>query len=312
MRCLVALLALAALCSAAPSMYQFRQWAKEHRKLYTEDEEQYRFHVYSENVAVINRLNLEAHGATFAPNKFSDLTSEEFAALYTTKLAGARRGAVSVVPDNVKDELDMKSYLPPVKDQAQCGSCWAFSAIANAEGQYYLKNHKVLALSEQQLVSCDKDDSGCNGGLMSTADAYIVKNGLATEEAYPYVSGSGSVPRCKAFTAAVSYSSNKDFGAIESDEQIIANLKQYGPLSIAIEADQAVFQNYQSGILDSTSCGTELDHGVALVGYGTEGGKNFWTVRNSWGSSWGEQGYIRLARGKNMCGINSMLSTIVA
>eukprot|EP00727_Mastigamoeba_balamuthi_P002199 m51a1_g11977 putative cysteine peptidase precursor (312) ;mRNA; r:847103-848038 len=311
MKAVFAILLLAAVASAS-SVDAFRSWAKTHGKMYTASEEKYRLHIFEENLAVVNRLNMENHGARFGLNKFSDLTNAEFKAIYTTKLQGRQPGDFAVIADSNADSLDMRSWLPEVKDQAQCGSCWAFSAIANAEGAYYKKNEKVVSLSEQQLVSCDKTDSGCNGGLMSNADEYIVQNGLASEKAYPYVSGSGSVPRCKAFTAEYHFSSNKAFGKVSSDDTIISYLKQYGPLSIAIEADQAVFQNYQSGILDSTKCGTTLDHGVALVGYGTENGKAFWTVRNSWGSSWGENGYIRMARGKNMCGINGMLSTIVA
>eukprot|EP00727_Mastigamoeba_balamuthi_P006684 m51a1_g2636 putative cysteine peptidase precursor (312) ;mRNA; r:583622-584557 len=311
MKAVIAILLLAAAASAS-SVDSFRAWAKAHGKMYTASEEKLRLHVFEENLAIINRLNLENHGAAFGLNKFSDLTNEEFKALYTSKLQARQPGDFAVIADSNEDSLDMKSWLPAVKDQAQCGSCWAFSAIANAEGAWYLKNHEVVALSEQQLVSCDKTDSGCNGGLMSNADKYIVANGLASEKAYPYVSGSGSVPRCQAFTAQYHYTSNKAFGKVSSDETIISYLKQYGPLSVAIEADQSVFQSYSSGILDSTRCGTTLDHGVTLVGYGTENGTPFWTVRNSWGSSWGENGYIRLARGKNMCGINGMLSTIVA
>eukprot|EP00727_Mastigamoeba_balamuthi_P012151 m51a1_g7559 putative cysteine protease (312) ;mRNA; f:117994-118929 len=311
MKAIIAVLVLAALASAS-SVDTFRMWAKTHGKVYTATEEKYRLHVFEENLAIINRLNMENHGASFAPNQFSDLTNAEFKALYTTELAARQPGDIAVIPDSNKDELDMKSWLPPVKDQGQCGSCWAFSAIANAEGAWYKKNEKVVSLSEQQLVSCDKQDSGCDGGLMATADQYILKNGLASEEDYPYASGTGSVPRCKAFTSKCQFSNAKDFRSVSSDDTIISYMKQYGPLSVAIQADSSVFQNYKSGILDSKKCGTSLNHGVTLVGYGTEDGVDFWTVRNSWGSSWGEKGYIRMARGKNTCGINGMLSTIVA
>eukprot|EP00727_Mastigamoeba_balamuthi_P014086 m51a1_g930 putative cysteine peptidase precursor (312) ;mRNA; r:211903-212838 len=311
MKAIIAVLVLAAVASAS-SVDAFRSWAKAHGKVYTASEAKYRLHVFEENQAVVNRLNMENHGARFGLNKFSDLTNAEFKALYTTRLQGRIPADFAVVADSNDDSLDMRPWLPAVKDQAQCGSCWAFSAIANAEGAWYRKNQEVVSLSEQQLVSCDKTDSGCNGGLMTNADTYILQNGLATEAAYPYVSGSGSVPSCKSFTAKYQFSTSKDLGEVKSDETVISYLKQYGPLSVAIEADTSVFQNYNTGILDSTKCGTNLDHGVALVGYGTENGKQYWTVRNSWGSSWGENGYIRLARGKNMCGINSMLSTIVA
>eukprot|EP00727_Mastigamoeba_balamuthi_P004022 m51a1_g13617 putative cathepsin l (207) ;mRNA; r:1371-1991 len=206
----------------------------------------------------------------------------------------------------------MRPWLPAVKDQAHCGSCWAFSAVANAEGAWYLRHGEVVSLSEQQLVSCDRGNSACRGGDMHEADQYIVRNGLATEQAYPYTSGSGAVAPCRAFTAEHHFSSSKSLGSVRSDEDVIAYLKQYGPLSVAVDGGNDLFRYYDSGVLDTTQCGTDLDHGVALVGYGSEGGKPYWTVRNSWGASWGEGGYIRLVRGKNMCGINSLLSTIVA
>eukprot|EP00727_Mastigamoeba_balamuthi_P012149 m51a1_g7557 putative cysteine peptidase precursor (313) ;mRNA; r:111796-112734 len=312
MKSVIAVLVLAALASAS-SIDTFRTWAKTHGKVYTATEEKYRMHVFEENTAIVNRLNMESHGARFAVNKFSDLTNEEFKAIYTTDLHVRQPGPIAVIADKHADEsLDMRPWLPAIKDQAQCGSCWAFSAIANAEGAWYLRNHEVVSLSEQQVVSCDRQDSGCNGGLMTTADQYILKNGLVSEESYPYVSGTGSVPRCQAFTAQYQFSDAQNFRSIASDDTIIAYLHQYGPLSVAIEADSSVFQNYNSGILDSTRCGTSLNHGVTLVGFGTENGTPYWTVRNSWGSSWGESGYIRMARGRNMCGINGMLSTIVA
>eukprot|EP00727_Mastigamoeba_balamuthi_P012150 m51a1_g7558 putative cysteine peptidase precursor (313) ;mRNA; f:116058-116996 len=312
MKTIVAVLVLAALASAS-SVDTFRTWAKAHGKVYTATEEKYRMHVFEENTAIVNRLNMESHGAIFAPNQFSDLTREEFKALYTTDLHIHQHGDIAVVADrHADDSLDMRSWLPAVKDQAQCGSCWAFSAIANAEGAWYKKNHEVVMLSEQQLVSCDKQDSGCNGGLMTNADQYILQNGLATEQEYPYTSGMGTVPRCKPFTARYHFSDAKGFGAVASDDTIIAYLREFGPLSVAIQADADVFRNYKSGILDSKKCGTTLNHGVTLVGFGTENGTPYWIVRNSWGSAWGDAGHVRLARGKNTCGINGMLSSIVA
>eukprot|EP00727_Mastigamoeba_balamuthi_P006596 m51a1_g2557 putative cysteine peptidase precursor (312) ;mRNA; f:328499-329434 len=311
MKAVIAVLLLAAVASAS-TLDAFRSWAKSEGKVYTAVESKYRLHVFEENLAIINRLNMQNHGAQFGLNKFSDLTSAEFKALYTTTLPARQPGDIAVVPDSDDDSLDMRPWMPAIKDQGQCGSCWAFSAIANAEGAWYLKNQQVVSLSEQQLVSCDKADSGCNGGLMDNAAKYMVSNGISSEEDYPYVSGSGMVPKCKAFTAKYHFSGSQMLGEVRSDDSVIAYLKQYGPLAVAIEADQSVFQNYRSGILDSKGCGTKLDHGVALVGYGTESGKPFWIVRNSWGSSWGENGYIRMVRGKNMCGINSMISTIIA
>jgi hypothetical protein len=309
------LVLLFAAAVSALSLEEFRAWAELYGKVYTLAEEARRFAIFKENSAIAERLNLEDHGAFFGSNQFSDLTSDEFRRLYTTNLRVEQQGQFDVVPDYNADDLDYKDYLPAIKNQGQCGSCWAFSAVQNAEGQTYMNNGgKVVSLSEQQLVSCDKTNMACNGGSMILADMYIVRTGLASESAYPYKSGSGSVPACKSFSVVAEFSSYKSLGKVSNDNTLIKHLEEYGPLSVAIEADKSVFQNYVSGVLDSTSCGTNLNHGVGLVGYGTDSssGKPYWTVRNSWGTAWGEKGYGRLVRGKNMCGINSQVSTIIA
>jgi hypothetical protein len=312
MKCIVAVLVLAALASAT-TLDSFRSWSKSNGKSYTLHEEARRFAIFKENLAIAERLNLENHGAHFGMTKFMDLTNAEFKAEATTTFPVRNNFEVAVIPDTNADSADYTYMLPEIKDQAQCGSCWAFSAIANAEGQTYMTNGgKVVSLSEQALVSCDKMDSACTGGSMVYADMYLIENGAASEEAYPYVSGSGSVPKCKAFTSVAEFSSYKDFSRVSADATIIKYLDQYGPISVGIEADKSIFQLYTSGIIDSSSCGTNLDHGVTLVGYGTESSKNFWLVRNSWGKSWGDKGMVKIVRGKNMCGINGMISTIIA
>eukprot|EP00727_Mastigamoeba_balamuthi_P011464 m51a1_g6940 hypothetical protein (319) ;mRNA; f:241207-242227 len=314
---LVSVLLLVALSSGA-TIDTFRAWAKQNNRLYTAEEEKARYLVFVQNLAIVDALNREGrHGAVFGLNSFSDLTNDEFKARYApSNFTGARNSsaAIEVIPDNLNTNLDMRSYLPAIKNQGSCyGGDWAFSAVANAEGQYYYKHGSVLALSEQQLISCDMYDSGCDGGMMTTADSYILKNGLASQASYPWASGTGYVPPCKAYTVAATYTNAIDFGQVWSDSNIMLYLQQYGPLSAAVEADSYVFQSYGSGILDSTLCGTNVNHGVAITGYGTDSsGVQFWWVRNSWGTGWGEWGYIRLVRGKNMCGINTQLSTIIA
>eukprot|EP00727_Mastigamoeba_balamuthi_P008421 m51a1_g4200 hypothetical protein (318) ;mRNA; f:9047-10053 len=313
---LVLVLFLAALSSAS-TIDTFRAWAKQHNKVYTAEEEKARYLVFEQNLAIVDDLNREGrHGAVFGLNSFSDLTNEEFRARYASNnFAGAlnRSAAFAVVPDLSDDVLDMRSFLPAVKDQGSCYSGdWAFSAIANAEGQYYYRHGTVRALSEQQVISCDMADSGCDGGMMTTADNYIIKNGLASLASYPWASGAGTVPLCRAYTAVATFTNFRDFGQVWSDSSVMLYLQQYGPLSAAVAADSTVFQSYGSGILDSTLCGTSLNHGVAIAGYGTQNNVKFWWVRNSWGPNWGESGYIRLVRGKNMCGINGQVSTVIA
>jgi len=197
--------------------------------------------------------------------------------------------------------------VTPVKNQARCGSCWAFSTTGSVEGAFQIANNKLLSLSEEDLVQCDHNgDQGCNGGLMDNAFEWIEKNGLALESDYPYTSGSGVTGSCdtaKEGKAAVTISSFRDVP--KEDEDALKSAVAQGPVSIAIEADKSAFQMYKGGVLDSAACGTKLDHGVLIVGYGTDeaSGKDYWKVKNSWGATGGEEGFIRLVRGKNMCGV---------
>jgi C1A family cysteine protease len=194
--------------------------------------------------------------------------------------------------------------VSPVKDQGQCGSCWSFSTTGALEGAYYVKNRNLLSFSEQQLVDCDNlrnggRDQGCNGGLMDNAFAWITKNGgLCLESDYPYVSGdTQTVGTCAKTCKVVSGSKIAKYVdvPVSDDAQMMAAL-MVQPVAIAIEADQRDFQLYKSGVFTG-NCGTTLDHGVLAVGYGTENGNDYYLVKNSWGTSWGDAGYIKLGRG---------------
>jgi C1A family cysteine protease len=197
-----------------------------------------------------------------------------------------------------------KGAVTPVKDQGQCGSCWSFSTTGALEGAYYITYGNLKSFSEQQLVSCDNrknggKDMGCNGGLMDNAFSWIEKNGgLCLESDYPYTSGTTkSSGTCETTCSVVSDSKITQFVDVKanSDNDMMQALNQQ-PVSIAIEADQKDFQLYKSGVF-SGSCGTKLDHGVLVVGYGTENGSDYYLVKNSWGTVWGDNGYIKLGRG---------------
>lgn len=210
-----------------------------------------------------------------------------------------------VARDDLPNELDWveKGAVTPVKNQGSCGSCWAFSAIAALEGAYFLKYGELKEFSEQELVSCEEDCYGCQGGLMDEAFAWIgAHGGVCSEESYPYVSGSsgrneickvGASPKCTPEPKTKITS----FVNVDHTEEAVKAAVAERPISIAIEADQYAFQFYSGGVITG-ECGDRDDHGVTLVGYGNLDGTDYWKVKNSWGTSWGMEGYVLLQRGK--------------
>ena len=245
---------------------------------------------------------------TLGHNQFSDLAPDEFEALYIARSGlnpHAARPVTRVVnatelpapPASV--DWVAKGALPAVKNQAQCGSCWAFSTVGAVEGAFEIAGNPLTTLSEQELVSCatSSGNQGCNGGLMDNAFKWIKsEGGLCTEASYPYSSGSGTTGTCKKGCKAVSGSAPSKYTDLGSTDSAMTSALNKQPVSIAIEADQSSFQLYKSGVLTG-KCGTNLDHGVLAVGYGTSGSSAYYKVKNSWGKTWGESGYIRLAKG---------------
>jgi C1A family cysteine protease len=316
---LIVLFAFAGLASAtfkadtlAP---MWSAWKNQHKKAYTASEEVMRFGIFIENFNKIQKLNAESEGVTFAVNKFADLTATEFKAIYASGFIGAaeqtqvsrpsfrRSGALTALPDSV--DWRNKGAVTPVKDQAQCGSCWSFSATGALEGFNFVKTGQLLSFSEQQILDCDTADYGCQGGWMHKAMEYTAANGLETESDYPYTAKDG---KCS-YDAKKAYQVNSGYSFVtpKSSDQLKAALVN-GPVSVAIEADQSSFQFYKSGVL-ATGCGAALDHGVLAVGYQKVGVLEAFIVKNSWGANWGVDGYIYIStiqqinNGQGVCGI---------
>jgi len=207
--------------------------------------------------------------------------------------------------DSLPDSVDWRDHnlVTPVKDQGQCGSCWAFSTVGSIESRSAIATGSLPNLAEQQFVDCDKVDSGCNGGLMDNGFTYAKGVDLCTESSYPYTARGGSC-RASSCTVGLSRGSVTGYTDVSSSSSALVSALNQGPVSVAIEADQSAFQQYSSGVLTS-GCGTSLDHGVIAVGYGTQNGVDYYKVRNSWGASWGDNGYLKIGRSGNVCGIHS-------
>jgi hypothetical protein len=263
---------------------------------------------------VANDKKIVQHNAmnfswTLGHNQFSDLSADEFRSLRRGCAAGspprARRFDESLDTRVLADSVDWteQGAVTAVKDQGRCGSCWSFSTTGSVEGAYQIAGNPLTSFSEQMLVSCasSSGNQGCNGGLMDEAFKWIESNGLCTEDDYPYSSGGGTAGSCnKACVPTRNAVTGFADVPVGSESGLLA-ATNIGPVSVAVDAGP--FQLYHSGVLD-TSCGTNLDHGVLVVGYTAD----YIKIKNSWGASWGEQGYIRLARGKNMCGVANSAS----
>jgi len=312
-----ALLLLGAVACVAASFseleYQtaFTEWMVKYQKTYAPEEFFYRFRVFKSTLDFVTAHNAGNNTYVTQTNKFADLTPGEFKIIYLgykpeIRLAGEKPSVPSIhqikaYPSGSLDWVS-KGAVTGVKDQGQCGSCWAFSATGSTEGAIELKHGVLNSLSEQELVDCagSYGNMGCNGGLMDRAFKYIEANGLCSEKAYPYTAKDGTCQ--KTSCSAEVYTKLSSYKDVATNENALGAAADITPISVAIEADQSGFQSYKSGVFSGV-CGKSLDHGVLVVGYGTDSGSDYWKVKNSWGTSWGEAGYIRIIRNKDECGI---------
>ena len=315
---LIALVALTTSSNVKDSYIfsKFNQFIKDYNKTYsTMNEYITRYNNFKQNYLNIESkilLNKVSHRVGI--NKFSDMTFEEFKATYLTlkidnNNINYNNNEFSLLED-VPDKVDWreKGAVGHVKDQGQCGSCWAFSAVANIEGQYALKTGKLLSLSEQQLVDCDKKDEGCGGGFMFDAFQYIIDNGgIEEDKDYSYKAKDGKCKfnKSKVAVEVESFIHKNDV----TNEEYTQLLSTLGPLSVAMNAE-SLFQ-YDGGIIDlnEDECDPDgLNHGVTAVGYEKVDGKIILTVKNSWGKGWGEDGFFRI--NINSCGLNKDISSV--
>jgi C1A family cysteine protease len=297
---------------------QFTSFQERFSKKYNSIEEfEARFKIFRSNLHNIIAHNLDTtQNFTMGVNQFTDLTPEEFKSMYVGGLK-AEVGSYgcktfsshgSSLPSSI--DWRNKGAVTSVKDQGQCGSCWTFSSTGAVEGAWAIAKGQLVDLSEEQLVECATGISygshGCSGGQMEGAFKYIIEHGQCSDASYPYTSGTGKSGSCKSCSSVAHISSCSD--VTPNDQLALKAAVAQQPVAIAIEADTRYFQSYSSGILTSSSCGTNLDHGVLIVGYGTENGQDYWLVKNSWSSTWGDNGYVKIARSSStndqgICGI---------
>jgi len=311
--------ATAALCTLSADWQKFKI---RYGKNYTKDEEDLRLAIFADNLRYASLLNKIDDKATYGVTKFSDLTPEEFAQkhLGLSPMVGdgdecyvATDAEIAAAPKS-KDWTTEKNVLNPVQDQGGCGSCWAFATVAVVESANALAHGTLYKLSEQQLVDCDSAQGGCNGGNMYPAEGYVQRNGLATEDAYPYA---GVDQDCKDFTP-VAYITNHclirytSSDPLAAEQQLMYHVSAEGPVVIGINANKAQF--YTGGVMNAKNCNINgVNHAVVAVGYNLDNGDEpYWKIRNSWSSSWGEEGYFRMIYGENACGIATSASYVFA
>lgn len=282
----------------------FNEWKLSYAKSYgTIEDQKYRAEIFYQNYKKVSQLKKRVSHEV-GLNKFADLTKEEFVAKYTgyspnsQKITSTRPKSSRPVANGI--DWREKGKVNPIKDQARCGSCWAFSAVQALESAWAIATGELVNLSEQELVDCSVyyGNLGCNGGYMNAAWDYAeAKGGLASQKEYPYTAKDGTCQEVKErLTTPQTYHN------VYQTETDVSNAIFDGPVSAAIEADAESFRFYTGGVYFDPFCGKALNHAIGIVGYGQNDKQAYWIVRNSWGKTWGEDGYIRMRKDLEISG----------
>ena len=299
---------------------EFKKFITKYNKKYNSVNEYLaRFEVFKRNV-IRDLQEQEVTPYEIGITQFSDLTLQEFTRQYLN-LDYDALDAYNFDPYYLKElnaapaswDWRQKGYVGNVKSQSPCNGCWAFASVANLEGLYYKKRRKFISLSEQMLIDCDTNNKGCSGGSTIKAFSWLqINGGIMTEADYPFTGKNGNCKSNRSKYVDLKITGHKRLGSTNENE-IKEFLYQTGPLAIGLNSTP--LNNYRSGVLDksSTECPANINHAVTLVGYGHDNASNkdYWIIKNSWGASWGENGYFRIKRGSGTCGVNKYITSAV-
>lgn len=309
-----------------------------HKRYDTTEDIQNRFYIFKQTWQTITEHNTNPNKPNFTMtiNQFSDLSPSEFnkkhVGIFTSSVrqkalsrygCSAWSGEQTLTSEPTPTSIDWRDYgaVTPVKDQGSCGSCWSFSATGAMEGSWAISSGQLESLSEEQLVNCASGvmygSHGCSGGQMDGAFKYAIETGMYSDYSYPYTATDSN--ECYSPTNTMRRVFSSCWDITSGDQVALKEAVSRQPVSVAIEADSRYFQSYADGVLDSVNCGTNLDHGVLIVGYGfqTETAQPYWLVKNSWSDEWGAEGYVKIARSESrtdegICGIAIQPSFIKA